>query len=80
MDGVEVRLGPYMRSTDASGTVRLDVPGGEYDLSIRKDGLEAAAQTLHVASDISIRIDGTIVPTMAARAPDLTSFEGYPWG
>jgi hypothetical protein len=77
---VEVRLGPYIRSTDASGTVRIDVPGGEYDLSIRKDGLEAAAQRLRVASDLSIRIDGTVVPTMAERAPNLTSFEGYPWG
>jgi hypothetical protein len=80
VNGVEVRLGPYIRSTDASGTVRIDVPGGEYDLSVRKDGLEAAPQTLHVASDLSIRIDGTVVATMAERAAALTSFEGYPWG
>jgi hypothetical protein len=80
VDDVEVRLGPYIRSTDASGTVRIDVPGGDYDLSIRKDGLQAGEQTVHVASDLSIRIDGTVVPTMAERAPNLTSFEGYPWG
>jgi len=77
---VEIRLGPYIRFTDSAGRLQIAVPGGVYDLSVRKDGFSAAPMEAHVIADTSIRIDGSAVPTMAEIAPNLTSFDGFPWG
>ncbi len=77
---VEVRLGLYIQSTDESGVVRVAVPGGTYDLSIRKDGFGAPPTVVEVAADTVVRVDGMSGPTMAEVAPRLTSFEGFPWG
>ena len=77
---VEVRLGLYIQSTDEHGHVTVEVPGGTYDLSIRKDGFGAAPVTVEIAASVSLRVEGIVVPTMAEIAPGLTSFEGFPWG
>lgn len=77
---VEVRLGLYIYRTDGRGIVRIDVPGGTYDLSIRKDGFGAAPTVIDVSADTAVRIDGMRGPTMAEVAPRLTAFEGFPWG
>jgi hypothetical protein len=77
---VEVRLGLYIHRTDRRGTVRVDVPGGTYDLSIRKDGFGAAPTTVDVSGDTVVRVEGMSGPTMAEIAPRLTAFEGFPWG
>ena len=77
---VEVRLGPYIRSTDQLGYVRVDVPGGTYDLTIRKDGFGAFPMDVEVGADLSVRIDAIAVPTMDELAPTLSSFQGFPWG
>ena len=39
-----------------------------------------ASLVAHVTADTSIRIEGSPVPTMAEIIPNLTSFEGFPWG
>jgi hypothetical protein len=77
---VEVRFGPYIHRTDRRGVVRIDVPGGTYDLSIRKDGFGAAPTVVEVSADTVVRVDGMPGPTMAEVAPRLTAFEGFPWG
>lgn len=77
---VEVRLGPYIRSTDEFGYVRVDVPGGTYDLTIRKDGFGAFPMDVEVGADLSVRVDAIAVPTMDELAPTLSSFQGFPWG
>lgn len=77
---VEVRLGLYIHRTDTRGVVRIDVPSGTYDLSIRKDGFGAAPTVIDVSADTAVRIDGMSGPTMAEVAPRLTAFEGFPWG
>jgi hypothetical protein len=77
---VEISLGPYLRMTDAAGRLQLAVPGGTYRVSVRKDGFSAPPMEAHVSADTSIRIAGMAVPTMAEIAPNLTSFDGYPWG
>ena len=77
---VEVRVGPYLRFTDGAGRLQIAVPAGVYEISVRKDGLGAEPVVADVTADTSIRIDGTAVPTMAEIAPNLTSFDGFPWG
>jgi len=77
---VEVRFGPYIQSTGAHGVVRINVPSGVYDVSIRKDGFGAPPSVVQVTTSMSVRIDGVVGPTMAEVAPRLTAFEGYPWG
>jgi hypothetical protein len=80
VDDCEVRFGPYIRSTDGDGRVCLEVPGGLHEVSIRKDGFEAPPTTVHVDANTSLQIRATVVPTMAQLEPELTSFEGFPWG
>ena len=77
---VEVRLGLYIHRTDRRGIVRIDVPGGTSNLSIRKDGFGAPPTVVEVSADTAVRVDGMSGPTMAEVAPRLTAFEGFPWG
>ena len=77
---VEVRLGPYLRSTDERGHVRIDVPGGAYELTIRKDGFGGFPVVVEVRANLSVRYDAIAVPTMDEIAPTLSSFQGFPWG
>ena len=64
----EVRLGLYRAATDARGQAVLDVPRGEYDVSVRKAGYEPHAGRVIVAGDIALRIDA--VPASDADADD----------
>jgi hypothetical protein len=77
---VEVALGPYLRVTDADGRLQMAIPAGVYHVSVRKDGFSAEPVEAHVTADTSLRIAGAAVPTMAEIIPNLTSFDGYPWG
>jgi hypothetical protein len=77
---VEVRFGHYNEVTDRLGRVQIAVPGGTYDLSIRKDGFGAVPGEVTVAGDMTVRIEGMSGPTMAEIAPRMTAFEGFPWG
>ncbi len=80
VSAVEVRLGPYIRPTDELGYVRVDVPGGTYDLTIRKDGFGAFPMVVEVQASLSVCVDAIAVPTMEELAPTLSSFQGFPWG
>lgn len=59
----EVRLGVYRGTTDAGGRARVDVPGGSYDLYVRKTGYSPNTARVTVAGDLSLGV-------AAARASD----------
>ena len=76
--GVEVRFGRYTTSTDEHGMARMELPNGTFEVTIRKDGLQAAPLTVAVTNDIAVDIEATIVPTRAEL--DARIFDDYPWG
>ena len=55
--GVELRVGPFRAVTDDVGIVRVDVPGGSYEVCAWKIGHELFTATTHVAADMSIQIE-----------------------
>jgi hypothetical protein len=58
----QVRLGPYRAATDEAGSVRFQVPGGEFRMMIWKENREAPEQILKVDRDLALRIEATVVP------------------
>jgi hypothetical protein len=57
-----VRLGPYRAPTDASGTARVRLAKGRYDLVIWKTGYEMTATPVAVEADASIAVATQPVP------------------
>jgi hypothetical protein len=77
---VEVRLGAYIRRTDESGRTDFDVPSGRYELTIRKEGYEAAPSTIEVDRNLDIRIDATPALTTEQWEAQLNEFKHIAWG
>jgi hypothetical protein len=70
LDGVEVRVGPYVGFTDASGTAILDVPAGAYEVSMRKEGFAADARVVDVDQTVTVSVQAHDAPTRAiAESP-----------
>jgi hypothetical protein len=63
VEDVEVRLGSYARSTDASGVAVFAVPRGTFELSARKDGLSNDGCTVDVDSNRDVEIRMRRAPT-----------------
>ena len=76
--GVEVRCGPYRASTDERGVAQLALPTGTFELSIRKDGLQAQPFTVVITEDLSVDVEAAAVPTRAEL--NARVFKDYPWG
>jgi hypothetical protein len=58
----QVRLGPYRADTDEAGSVRFQVPGGEFRMMIWKKNHEAPEQILKIDRDLALRIEAKVVP------------------
>ena len=58
----QIRLGPYRAATDEAGSVRFELPGGEFRMMIRKESLEAPEQILKVDRDLAVRVEAKVVP------------------
>ena len=76
--GVEVRVGPYMGSTAADGVAAVAVPKGAFEVSIRKDGLEARPFTVSVDGDLALDIEAAVVPKRAELHE--RAIRDFPWG
>ena len=59
---VQVRLGPYRGETDETGSAKIEVPKGRYDLNIWKVGFEAPPRILDIEADLAVAIEAAIVP------------------
>ena len=75
---VEVRFGRYVSSTDELGVATLAVPGGTFEVSVRKDGFKAQPFTVAVDHNLAVDISAVTVPTQAEM--DEKIFDEYPWG
>ena len=76
--GVEVRVGPYRALTAADGVAVVAVPQGAFDVSIRKDGLEAPSFKVSVDGDLSLDIEAKVVPKRAELHEQ--AIRDFPWG
>ena len=76
--GVEVRIGPYMGSTGADGVAAVAVPKGVFEVSIRRDGLEAPPFTVSVDGDLALDIEAAVVPKRAELHE--RAIRDFPWG
>jgi hypothetical protein len=65
VDDVEVRVGAYEGFTDHRGVATIELPGGTYDLSIRREGYRAQPLTLEVSGDVTVSIEALDAPTKA---------------
>jgi hypothetical protein len=75
---VEVRVGQYIASTDQNGVARLTLPDGTFEVTIRKDGLQAAPVSVVVNSNLSVELEAATAPTRAEL--DAKFFDDIPWG
>jgi hypothetical protein len=75
---VEVRFGQYTGSTDEGGVARMALPEGTFEVTIRKDGLQAEPLTVPVNGNMAVDIEAVTVPTRAEL--DERIFDDYPWG
>lgn len=75
---VEVRFGRYTISTDEGGVARVTLPKGTFEVTIRKDGLQAQPLTVAVNDNLAVDIEAATVPTRAEL--DERIFDDYPWG
>jgi hypothetical protein len=75
---VEVRLGRYATMTDEHGVASIALPTGTFEVTIRKDGLQAQPLTVAVNGDVALDIEAVTVPTRAEL--DARIFDDYPWG
>jgi hypothetical protein len=80
IENVEVRLGFYVASTGERGVLTLDVPKGTYELSIRREGIQAPPMPVHVIEDLTITVEASPAPTRAQVEEQIMKFEDYPWG
>ena len=76
--GVEVRVGPYSGSTAPDGTAEVAVPQGAFEVSIRRDGLEARPFTVAVEGDLALDIEADVVPRRAELHE--RAIRDFPWG
>lgn len=76
--GVEVRVGPYLARTAADGVAAVAVPAGTFEVSIRKDGLQARPFTVAVAGDVELDIEAAAVPKQVDL--NVRAIRDYPWG
>ena len=58
----QVRLGPYRATTDEAGSVRFQLPVGEFRMTIWKENHETAEQILKVDKNLALRIEAKVVP------------------
>jgi hypothetical protein len=75
---VEVRFGQYTASTDEGGVARMALPEGTFEVTIRKDGLQAEPLIVPVNGNMAVDIEAVTVPTRAEL--DARIFDDYPWG
>ena len=75
---VEVRVGPYMAATAADGVATVAVPKGAFEVSIRRDGLEARPFTVTVDGDLALDIEAAVVPKRAELHE--RAIRDFPWG
>lgn len=80
LDDVEVRCGPLVASSDATGRAMFEVTRGEYQVTIRKDGFEAAPETVEAVSDVDVRIAAARCLTREAWERTLQPYKDVPWG
>jgi hypothetical protein len=80
VDDVEVRLGHYGAYTDSAGEVRLSVPSGTFELSIRKMGYKAAPYDVVIAADRTIQVLAGKGETREELEARLSAMEDRPWG
>ena len=76
--GVEVRVGPYTTATAADGVATVAVPKGAFEVSIRRDGLEARPFTVTVDGDLALDIEAAVVPKRAELHE--RAIRDFPWG
>lgn len=62
MEKAEVALGPYRAATDKTGAAHIEVAAGTYALTVWKSGFKAAARTVEIAADASLRLELARVP------------------
>lgn len=62
LGGVAVRLGLFRATTDDSGTTRLEVPGGTYQVTAWKLGYVLPTTTVHVNGAASVRLEAVPAP------------------
>ena len=75
---VEVRVGPYMASTNERGVAKVALPKGTFEVSIRKDGFQAQPFSVAVNEDLAVDVEAVTVPTRAEMGERI--FDDYPWG
>ena len=76
--GVEVRVGPYTGATAADGVATVALPEGVFEVSIRKDGLEARPVSIAVNGDLALDIEARAVPGRAEL--NERAIRDFPWG
>jgi hypothetical protein len=59
---VEIALGPYRATTDASGSASLDIPAGAFGLAVWKSGFEGEPKMVEVNGDVALQVVMTRVP------------------
>jgi hypothetical protein len=64
--------------TDEHGVASIALPTGTFEVTIRKDGLQAQPLTVAVNGDVALEIEAVTVPTRAEL--DARIFDDYPWG
>ena len=76
--GVEVRVGPYTAATNADGIAVVAVPQGAFEVTIRKDGLDARPRSVAVDGDLQLDIEARLVPTRVELRE--RAIRDFPWG
>ena len=76
--GVEVRVGPYTAATNADGIAVVAVPQGAFEVTIRKDGLDARPRPVAVDGDLQLDIEARVVPTRVELRE--RAIRDFPWG
>ena len=76
--GVEVRVGPYTAATNAVGIAVVAVPRGAFEVTIRKDGLDARPRSVAVDGDLQLDIEARVVPTRVELRE--RAIRDFPWG
>ena len=76
--GVEVRVGPYTAATNADGIAVVAVPQGAFEVTIRKDGLDARPRSVAVDGDLQLDIVARVVPGRVELRE--RAIRDFPWG
>jgi hypothetical protein len=62
IENAQVRLGAYRAATDATGLAHMELPSGNYDLTVWKVGYEAPIRTIDVSADTTVEVEVATVP------------------